>query len=147
MLKTLIASAFVVAAARGDTFPSPLSPVDPSEAGPVQRLVLDDVRAAEINASQAFVLERFPLGPGREISLALRRAEVFAPGAVIQVTSDTGIESISPPQDPVFVGTIVGVEGSIVAMSFSPELVAGLIDFDGETWVLSTAPAATLSIR
>ncbi len=137
-----IAAFAVLAPAHADTLTSPLT-VEPGQpAAPWTRMSVDHILAANMNSRDVLVLSNFPLDANQTVTLALRRAEVFAPGATLQVTTEHGVEPLALPEDPAFVGHVVGFEDSLVAISISPDLVGGLIRIADQSWILSAGPAS-----
>ncbi|MCC6283751.1 MAG: hypothetical protein IT439_00405 [Phycisphaerales bacterium] len=136
------ASAFVVALiaglAQGADLRPPLTVVGAQ--GPITRLAVDRAAAATLAEHDTAIIRGFPLSPARTIDLALTRAQTIAPGATVLESSANGSAPTPLPSERVYVGDVLGFPGSVVAITVTDELIAGLIDFDGETWVLSAGP-------
>ncbi|MBX3364268.1 MAG: hypothetical protein KF866_05820 [Phycisphaeraceae bacterium] len=142
MMRTgLVAAAACVAPMFADVVVSPVLVAAHQPDDGWTMLSVDRLRAAELNARHVAIVQGFPLDRDTSVTLVLRRADVFAPHAQVVATTAQGVVDLGVPLDPVFVGRVLGHDDSLVTLTLTEDLVAGLIEFEGQMWVLSTGPA------
>ncbi len=99
---------------------------------------LDPAAYPGLKQAGRVVFQGFPLDRARRVDLDLERFEVLTEDAIILA----GDAPIPRPDVVLFRGSVAGSPGSRVFLSLSPYGTNGLIDSDGDRWILSSGPHA-----
>lgn len=120
--------------------PSPLVEAGQHASGTGIELAVDPVAVAVLRSQNPARLVDFPLD-GQSVSIDVRRIEPFAPDARIVLNTKAGAVTLPTPDLLVVSGSIVGDDGSLVVIGFSPSGVNGLIRTDDRQFVISSGPS------
>jgi cysteine-rich repeat protein len=93
----------------------------------VQSLALGRGALTELRARTTALVEHFPLGADRTVSIELTRFEPFAPDARIEVVENGGVRRLSRPDQIYFTGTVRDEPGTRALVIATRDTVHGFV--------------------
>ncbi|MCA9298756.1 MAG: zinc-dependent metalloprotease, partial [Phycisphaerales bacterium] len=99
-------------------------------------LTLDADVMEQLRFEDRMVLEAFPLDTVTSVDLDLQRRDVFDDTVLVLASGDQEFP-FEAPDLHAFGGTVGGDPSSLVFLAFSDYGLEGIIDYQGETWVIS----------
>lgn len=104
----------------------------------IQHVTFDAATYRQLQPVDHVVLSEFPLGLARTVDLELHRVEVFTSDAQIVAGTVTGDIPLPRPDVVILGGHVKGSPGSLAFLSLSPSGSNGLIELNGDTYVVAS---------
>jgi hypothetical protein len=140
LIASLMSAALTSAVSAQLVAPSPFTAGAGETVAEATTLSFDVAAYESLMQTEQVVVRAFPIGPHRNVDLALRRFDVIAPNAEIVVQDAHSARRLPRPDLTTFTGHVVGDPASRVFLAVSPHGTHGFLEMEHETHIISSGP-------